>query len=86
VAPADADVPRVIDQVLIAAEGVGFGQSWSATRDKRERLVVAEARKCAVGIGKGLVEANIELGFVQLADRLADVVVSGAGVTAWDKC
>ena len=79
-APAEADVARVVDEVLVAAEGIGLGQIGRAAGDVGECLVVAEALKGIVFGGDGLVEADVEFGFVELAYRLADVVVSESSV------
>ena len=78
---ADGDVAGVVDQVLIAAEGIAFGEvrRGRAARGKRERLVVAESREEIVRGGERLVHAGVELGFVQGADRLGDVVIACAG-------
>ena len=49
--PAKADVASVVDEVFVAAEGIGLGKveraagGYTAARYKRERLVVAEAGK-----------------------------------------
>ena len=85
VVPANADVASVIDQILIAAEGVCFGKSRRTTGDKRARLVVAETAEEIVLAGERVVQADIELGFVQSAHRLVDVVVAGGGVAGVDK-
>src|ERR1700739_2939318 len=79
-APPNPDVASVVDEVLIAAEGIGFGESRRAAGDKRERLVVAEPREDIVRGGERLIQTGVELGFVQSADRLVDVVVSLARI------
>ena len=76
VAPADADIACVVDEVLIAAEGIFFGKAGRAAGRKSERLVVAEAAKQVVRSRERLVQSNIELGFVQDANRLVDIVVA----------
>ena len=77
---AEGDVARVVDDVLIAAEGVGFGKSRRAAWHIGERLVIAEAAEQIVLVGERVVQAGIEFGFVQSAHGLVDVVVAGTGV------
>ena len=85
VVPAEADVACVVDEVLIAAEGVGFGKSGRAAGHKGEGLVVAETAEEIVLAGERVVQPDIEFGIVQAADRLVDVVVAGIGAAGVDK-
>ena len=76
----EGQVARMVADVLVAAEGIGFGKSRRAARHMGERLVVAEAAEEIVLLGKGLIETSVELGVKKTAHRLTDVVVAAIGV------
>ena len=77
---ADSGVARVVPDVLVTAEGIGFGKSWRAARHMGERLFVAEPAEEIVVFRKLVVQPAIELGFIQFTHRLIDIVVARAGV------
>jgi hypothetical protein len=75
----DRRVAGVIDDVLIAGERPLFGETRSAAGNVGLRLIVAEAREQRPS-RKGFIQTDVELGFVQLSDRLAHIVVAKRGV------
>ncbi len=66
----------MVDDDLVAAEGVRFGEGAGAASagDHGVGLVVAEAGIKVVGGGEIVIEADIKLRFVELADGLVDEV------------
>src|SRR6202047_2679255 len=67
-------VASVICDVLSAGEGSGFGKSRRTAWNERSSLVIAEARKHRVLAGKIVVQADVELPFVQLPDGNVRVI------------
>ena len=75
-------VARVIDNSLVAAEGVLFGKkSGGASGHEGGGLVITEAREDGIGAGEVVVEADVEFGLVEAANRLAQEVISILVVT-----
>ena len=73
----DGRVAGMVDNALIASEGVRFGKERRcATWHVRSCLIVAEAGKQAIRARKGVVQPNVELGLIQRTHGLALEVVS----------
>jgi len=79
---AQGDVAAVIDDALVAGEEEGLGQiaDAAAARDVGSGLIIAEARERGIRGGEGVIESDVEPGFVQRANRLVEEVEVASGV------
>src|SRR5262249_21164940 len=67
----DGDIARVVLEALVTAKCAGLGKRslWTrAARREGYRLIVAEPRVCRVAGGEVVVQPDVELGFIQLAN------------------
>ncbi len=73
---AESNIACVIGDALIAAERASFRKRSrpTTTGDIRGRLIVAEASKGSVFAGERLIDAHVELGFIQAAHGRVDKV------------
>src|ERR1700730_371802 len=67
-------IPAVVDDSLIAGKSTGLGKAGSAARNERTSLIVAESRKHVICVRKVVIQPDIELGFIQFADRFVHEV------------
>ena len=72
----NCNVTSMIGNVLRAGKSALLGKSRRTARNERYSLIVAEARKNGILAGEIVVEANIELAFVQLPHWNVGVVVT----------
>ena len=73
-------ITAVVGKVLGAAVRILLGKSWRTAGIERHRLIVAEAGKDRILAGKIVVEADVELAFVERSHRNVGVVVAQLGV------
>src|SRR4029077_11774584 len=68
----DSHVARVIDDALIAAEGIRLRKSsGGASGHIRDRLVIAEASESRIRAGEVVIQPHVKLRLVQLAHRFS---------------
>src|SRR5580700_10568352 len=71
----------MVDDALVAAEGIGLGKSASeAARNEGDCVVVAKTAEESVVGREGVVQTDVKLGFIQFSDRLAHEVETLSGI------